>query len=50
LTVADQLGPRLSRDAITAAITVTPALRICKRCNAIGRVSSQGVIHVVEAP
>jgi hypothetical protein len=27
-----------------------PALRICKRCGTIGRVSNQGVIHVVEAP
>jgi len=25
-------------------------IRICKRCQVLGRVSSQGVIHVVEVP
>jgi len=44
LTLAD-----LPRGSI-AALKIAPALRICKRCNALGRVSSQGVIHVVEAP
>lgn len=32
------------------ALKISPALRICKRCNTFGRVSKQGVIHVVEAP
>jgi hypothetical protein len=43
LTSAD-----LPRRAV--ADLVTPALRLCKRCGALGRVSNQGVIHVVEAP
>jgi hypothetical protein len=29
--------------------TEDPALRICKRCGKLGRVSKQGVIHAVEA-
>ena len=31
-----------------AALKIAPALRVCKRCAALGRVSSQGVVHVVE--
>lgn len=31
-----------------AALKIAPALRVCKRCDALGRVSDQGVIHVVE--
>ncbi|HSX22249.1 MAG TPA: hypothetical protein VLE97_05685 [Gaiellaceae bacterium] len=33
-----------------AALKIAPALRLCKRCGALGRVSGQGVIHVVEVP
>jgi hypothetical protein len=44
LTLAD-----LPRGSI-AALKIAPALRVCKRCGALGRVSDQGVIHVVEAP
>ena len=44
LTFAD-----LPRGSI-AAIKIAPALRVCKRCGAIGRVSDQGVIHVMGAP
>lgn len=32
-----------------AAELLDPALRLCKRCGALGRVSKQGVIHVVGA-
>lgn len=28
---------------------IDPALRICKRCGARGRVSDQGVVHLMEA-
>ena len=31
-----------------AAYEAAPALRICTRCGTIGRVSNQGVIHVVK--
>ena len=34
----------------TVAELLNPTLRLCKRCGALGRVSKQGVIHVVEAP
>jgi hypothetical protein len=34
----------------TVAELLVPALRLCKRCGALGRVSKQGVIHVMEAP
>jgi hypothetical protein len=44
LTLAD-----LPRGSI-AALKIAYPLRICKRCDALGRVSNQGVIHVVEAP
>ena len=44
LTLAD-----LPRGSI-AALTIAPALRICRRCSTLGRVSAQGVVHVVESP
>lgn len=31
-----------------AVLKIAPSLRVCKRCGALGRVSDQGVIHVVE--
>lgn len=31
-----------------AALKIMLSLRICKRCDAIGRVSNQGVIHTIE--
>jgi hypothetical protein len=37
----------LPRGSVTA-LKIAPALRVCKRCGARGRVSNQGVIHVVE--
>ena len=41
-------------DELTRRSIATPkialTLRICKRCGARGRVSDQGVIHVVESP
>lgn len=43
LTLAD-----LPRGSI-AAFKIAYSLRICKRCNKLGRVSDQGVIHIVEA-
>jgi hypothetical protein len=43
LTVVDL--PSGSSDALRAAA----ALRICKCCNAFGRVDSQGIVRVVEA-
>jgi hypothetical protein len=33
-----------------AALKIAPALRICKRCGTLGRVSGQGVVHIVGAP
>lgn len=33
-----------------AALKIDAALRVCKRCDKLGRVSNQGVIRVVEAP
>jgi hypothetical protein len=44
LTLAD-----LPRGSI-AALKIAPALRVCKRCEKLGRISNQGVIHVVETP
>lgn len=32
-----------------AALKVAVAVRVCKRCEALGRISSQGVIHVMES-
>jgi len=29
---------------------IDPALRICKRCGAQGRVSTQGIVHLVGSP
>lgn len=29
---------------------IDPALRICKHCGARGRVSNQGVVHLMETP
>jgi len=49
LTVTDQLGPKLAPD-MTADLKIGSPLRRCKQCGALGRVSNQGVIHVVEAP
>jgi len=38
----------LSRHALAARTALV--FRVCKRCNALGRVSTQGVVHVVEGP
>jgi hypothetical protein len=42
LTLAD-----LPRGSI-AALKIAPALRVCERCGALGRISGQGVIHTIE--
>jgi hypothetical protein len=48
--VTDQRTLQLPHESSTVAINSAPDLRLCKRCGALGRVSSQGVIHVVETP
>jgi len=44
LTLADQHGPKLTRTALKAMLT----LRLCARCGTLGHVSNQGVVHVME--
>jgi hypothetical protein len=39
----------LTRGSV-AAREIDPALRVCKRCGARGRVSDQGLVHPVEVP
>lgn len=31
-----------------AVLKIAPALRLCKKCGALGRVNNQGVVHVIE--